>query len=71
MMILSRCHRSIDVLHADLPVISLTDIDPYCVTALGIGPPTPFRYRAYVVADCIHLKRLAMTIIPPIPFDLA
>jgi hypothetical protein len=51
--------QSIDVGHADLPGIGLTNIDRYFVMALGINRrQTPFRDRAYVIADCIHLKKL-------------
>jgi hypothetical protein len=44
------------VIHADLPFIEFTNIDPY-VVALP-WPVTPFRDSGYFVADCIHVSKL-------------
>jgi len=58
-MMLSRCHPSIDVGHADLPVIALTNIDRHYVVPLGIDRRyAPFRDRTYLVADRMHLSKL-------------
>ena len=51
--------RSIGVLYADLPGIALTNIDPYRVALLFKIHMIEFRDRAYLVANCTRLNKVA------------
>jgi hypothetical protein len=52
----SSLSRFCDIGHADLPVIAFTNLDRYCLALRSSD--TRIRYRAYVLADRVHLNKV-------------